>query len=289
MVIQTKRLTPEELPLPLLHLLARISKKTAPNIDVQWCDSRTVCIHHYLDVVAFLETSGRSAREFKVVCHLMQTRMYRIEEFIHDIDAEIKKTKAALQACDPDSILHKHITSILSEIDSRRSAVLEIVASNPKILTMNSLLIDFIDFLQARDYAFQLFIGDIARLIADPHFVLTLDRALQSSHNIILCTGHFHLGACQAYLKLMGAQEAQHAGAGERGIFTPLSPAEVREFLAYIKQVSSKPQNKIATCAFCKQLKEVQTCGRCKLANYCSKECQKASWKDHRKDCVEKK
>ena len=33
------------------------------------------------------------------------------------------------------------------------------------------------------------------------------------------------------------------------------------------------------------EVKELQKCGRCLIAKYCSKNCQKADWKEHKKYC----
>jgi hypothetical protein len=34
-----------------------------------------------------------------------------------------------------------------------------------------------------------------------------------------------------------------------------------------------------------KEEKKLKTCGKCKRVAYCSKECQKEDWKDHKKNC----
>ena len=34
-----------------------------------------------------------------------------------------------------------------------------------------------------------------------------------------------------------------------------------------------------------KEKKKLKTCGKCKKVAYCSKECQKEDWKDHKEDC----
>jgi hypothetical protein len=42
-------------------------------------------------------------------------------------------------------------------------------------------------------------------------------------------------------------------------------------------------------CAMCKQgakERKMQFCSRCKVCPYCSKECQKAHWKEHKKGCT---
>lgn len=39
-------------------------------------------------------------------------------------------------------------------------------------------------------------------------------------------------------------------------------------------------------CAACRRMfKELKKCGRCKKIYYCSIECQKADWKEHKKNC----
>lgn len=43
-----------------------------------------------------------------------------------------------------------------------------------------------------------------------------------------------------------------------------------------------------ATCNSCKKVfieQNLMRCGRCKLARYCSKECQKYDWANHKRDC----
>jgi hypothetical protein len=34
-----------------------------------------------------------------------------------------------------------------------------------------------------------------------------------------------------------------------------------------------------------KEEKKLKTCSKCKRVAYCSKECQKKDWEDHKKDC----
>lgn len=59
-----------------------------------------------------------------------------------------------------------------------------------------------------------------------------------------------------------------------------------------IKLIVRKAKNKLqyaeqrSICVYC-QLTNIDTmkCGRCKIATYCTKECQKAHWKEHKKQC----
>ena len=45
----------------------------------------------------------------------------------------------------------------------------------------------------------------------------------------------------------------------------------------------------MATCAKCGKPGAANTCGRCKQAKYCSQDCQRAHWKEHKQSCNKKK
>lgn len=42
-----------------------------------------------------------------------------------------------------------------------------------------------------------------------------------------------------------------------------------------------------SACSVCGQLSSGQRCGRCKTTAYCSKECQRSGWREHKKHCVQ--
>ena len=56
--------------------------------------------------------------------------------------------------------------------------------------------------------------------------------------------------------------------------------------LAY--NASDYQRNLIYQCNFChtKSAEPLKRCSRCKKANYCSRECQKYDWKEHKKICI---
>ena len=39
-------------------------------------------------------------------------------------------------------------------------------------------------------------------------------------------------------------------------------------------------------CDHCKSYRKVKSCGRCKLARYCSSKCQRANWAEHKPECT---
>ena len=47
----------------------------------------------------------------------------------------------------------------------------------------------------------------------------------------------------------------------------------------------ARTANKQHMCKACQKEGEVKVCKRCKLATYCSKECQTADWPSHKEDC----
>ncbi|ORY08768.1 hypothetical protein BCR34DRAFT_603293 [Clohesyomyces aquaticus] len=63
------------------------------------------------------------------------------------------------------------------------------------------------------------------------------------------------------------------------------------EFTDEIKELAVKLEDLGDGCAGCGKLereggKALMRCARCKGQNYCSKECQKKCWKDHKRNCV---
>ena len=63
------------------------------------------------------------------------------------------------------------------------------------------------------------------------------------------------------------------------------------EFKFYVKQRDKEIKQKIQTfCGGCNVLKhctELSKCGNCNCAYYCSAECQKNHWKEHKAQCYE--
>lgn len=65
-----------------------------------------------------------------------------------------------------------------------------------------------------------------------------------------------------------------------------ISGVERKEFFTHIGKVTKKLfQNK---CASCENTASLKKCAGCKMEVYCSRECQKEGWKDHKKECNEK-
>lgn len=54
------------------------------------------------------------------------------------------------------------------------------------------------------------------------------------------------------------------------------------------RYAAAKSKPKTGVCSHCQQRKQrskLMVCSRCKFQQYCSKECQMASWQDHKEDC----
>ncbi len=50
---------------------------------------------------------------------------------------------------------------------------------------------------------------------------------------------------------------------------------------------SWKRERALEICAHCKEeKKKMKKCARCQVVYYCSRECQKKDWKNHKKCCV---
>ena len=48
-----------------------------------------------------------------------------------------------------------------------------------------------------------------------------------------------------------------------------------------------EPKRKVRVCENCSKVAEtMQKCSRCRLARYCSEECQLEDWKEHKKSCM---
>lgn len=61
--------------------------------------------------------------------------------------------------------------------------------------------------------------------------------------------------------------------------------ARLEKTLATNRQVSYGSNNSKKTCLHCHTEGKMKRCSGCLLAKYCSKECQKAHWKEHRQLC----
>jgi hypothetical protein len=78
----------------------------------------------------------------------------------------------------------------------------------------------------------------------------------------------------QATLTMLTKACAKAQGAGTEG-------AKVRGAGAKVQAVGTEG----ACCAHCKAVGKLKKCAKCSNAFYCNKECQRADWKRHKKDC----
>jgi len=70
-------------------------------------------------------------------------------------------------------------------------------------------------------------------------------------------------------------------GEPDTQVFLPFS-----DILRTIKQEPSQDRNAVLACSNCgKHWTRLLICSVCKFARYCSKECQKENWKEHKKVC----
>jgi len=67
-----------------------------------------------------------------------------------------------------------------------------------------------------------------------------------------------------------------------------MSDEEIWKYLDYHRTVKSGPRCKYCHIEETETREKFQLCGRCQDAVYCSRECQKADWKEHKKVCEHK-
>lgn len=97
-------------------------------------------------------------------------------------------------------------------------------------------------------------------------------------------------------------EPAEGPGLGRRAL-SLMQPSRLSEFLSALGQFEELPYGmqkqlqsskviipKSATCETCKgREKKMMVCGQCRQAYYCSRECQKKDWKQHKKSCALRK
>lgn len=97
-------------------------------------------------------------------------------------------------------------------------------------------------------------------------------------------------------------EPAEGPGLGRRAL-SLMQPSRLSEFLSALGQFEELPYGmqkqlqsskviipKSATCETCKgREKKMMVCGQCHQAYYCSRECQKKDWKQHKKSCALRK
>ena len=108
------------------------------------------------------------------------------------------------------------------------------------------------------------------------------------------------------YVCKLRGEEPQESPEGPRLGRRPLSlmqPFSLCNFLSVLGQFADLPNEiqqqlhtskatlpKSATCENCKEReKKMMVCGQCRQAYYCSRECQKKDWKQHKKSCALRK
>lgn len=79
-----------------------------------------------------------------------------------------------------------------------------------------------------------------------------------------------------------------------------MQPSNLSNILSVLGQFGDSPHDtlqkklqsskailpKSATCEYCKEReKKMMVCGQCRQTYYCSRECQKKNWKEHKKSC----
>lgn len=105
------------------------------------------------------------------------------------------------------------------------------------------------------------------------------------------------------YVCKLRGEEPQEAAEGPSLGRQPLSlmqPSSLSNFLSALGEFGDLPYGiqkqlqsqkailpKSATCENCKgREKKMMVCGQCRQAYYCSRECQKKDWKQHKKSCA---
>ncbi|KAJ3504307.1 hypothetical protein NLJ89_g8002 [Agrocybe chaxingu] len=66
----------------------------------------------------------------------------------------------------------------------------------------------------------------------------------------------------------------------------PANKATFRAMAVPKGEIRKARENIKTTCSYCGEIGQ-QKCARCKIASYCSRECQRKDWPDHKKSCTE--
>lgn len=91
----------------------------------------------------------------------------------------------------------------------------------------------------------------------------------------VLCGAECHLTKCDKIINMEGYTN----------ILKLCSPKCSREIVTLIRKLDERTLE--AACKNCeKYTKDLKICAKCRFTYYCSRECQKKDWKEHKEDCT---
>jgi len=115
--------------------------------------------------------------------------------------------------------------------------------------------------------------------IADAGFIMDIEKNKTEHDKIVCFMGNSHAVEVDLYLEKVGAQCIRKVGSLDKGAFAPVPVDQLRNLMrnAFIQSES---------CQLCHLATEsIKRCGACKVAKYCSADCQKKDWKEHKLGC----
>lgn len=271
---------------PMLHEIARLSNQCnqqCNNLSFKWCDNRTEVIQHVNECNIFAG-SGYSLDLLKKLKANKQEKLFTVGEYLASVDFLLKQAGQELAS---DAFAMEIVGKKLDELAANRERVSGVFKKYTQ--SADGLVIDVLNSLWNKEDGESL--NELINLsfgITDPNFVVELNNGIKQHERILLFAGQAHTVVINDFLKLLGAKEIFHVGSRDRAeICVPLAKNIIQEnFEAFFPQLQVEKEKIGVGCKACNKLSEkLMVCSACKIAKYCSPECQKKDWSKHKEVC----
>lgn len=309
----------------LLHALRQISHKHSycyGTIDFKWEDLRTDPIRYFLDAVEALngkagEEKAEGLRVLKMVNAPVSAGAC-VEEWRKHIDylkaftasCEQPKTKEKVDCYLSElEINHKEFAKYVDAVlENRREPVenillkseeyektrfkREALSGNLKCESIAGFKREYSDRIEQMSKKLSSINKVLFWDLADAGFLAAFEKYRNNTSNMVLFLGDGHAFGINKYLKEIGATLVKQVGAQERfQLNVHVANQDLKALLATAFRHTDlqlmERIGQIGACRVCqKSTDQMKKCGACKVTKYCSAECQKKDWKEHRLVCA---